>query len=174
MQHFPDLWWAMSKVTYLNRWLCCWLLAASVPGSGAVPESVTATSQSRVASTQRAVVTEVSTPARESAQRKHILGALRLAVKKMSGLDVVFVVTHLKVGGRWAWVDADPRSADGTQHYEPVGGLLTLEGGRWVYLEGRPEWGVCEEDPDCADSARYFMRLAAKYPGLSPAIFPRE
>lgn len=158
----------------IKHWLVCLALAASIQSPDAVAASETASSHGPVASPQQAAPVRARTPLRESAERRHILGALRLAVKKMSGLDVVFMVTHLKVGGRWAWVDADPRSADGTQHYEAVSGLLTLEHGHWVYLEGRPEWAMCEEDPDCADSARYFRRLAAKYPGLSPAIFPRQ
>ena len=93
-------------------------------------------------------------------------------VKAMSGLDVVFVVDHLVVHGDWAWIEAQPMSADGTQHYEPVTGLLARRKGHWRYVEGRPEWGVCEETPECADTRLYFEGLARKYPALWPDIFP--
>jgi len=113
------------------------------------------------------------TPAMGSQERKALTNALRVVAKNMSGLDVVFVVRHLKVNGDWAWVEADPQSVDGTEHYEPMSGLLSRKNGRWVYLEGLPEGAICEEDPDCADPARYFNKLGAKYPALSPDIFPR-
>ena len=112
------------------------------------------------------------TPAKNSADRKAMLAALRAFVKKMSKLDVVFVVTYLKTDCRWAWVETEPRSADGTQHYEPVNALLAWRDGRWIYVESPPEWAICEEDPDCVDTSRYFRKLAARHPGLSPAILP--
>ncbi len=107
-----------------------------------------------------------------AASRKAILNAMRVFVKRMSDLDVVFVVRHLKADCKWAWIEAEPRSADGTQRYEPVNALLARSKGTWRYVEGPPEWPICEEDPDCADRSRYFRKLAARHPGLSPAIFP--
>lgn len=121
-----------------------------------------------------AVQASVHTPAKGSTERKAILDVMRGMAKKMSGLDVVFVVTHLSVGNGWAWVEAEPQSADGSQHYEPMTGLLHAEKGRWRYVEGPPEWSVCEEDPGCADTARYFKALAKKHPGVPPAIFPAQ
>lgn len=119
-----------------------------------------------------AAATAVHVPAKGSADRKAILDVLRGQAKSMSGLDVIFVVTHLKVGAGWAWVEAEPQSADGSQHYETMTGLLHLEKGRWRYVEGPPEASVCDEDPDCADTARYFRALAKKHPGVPAAIFP--
>lgn len=116
--------------------------------------------------------TQAYTPEKNSPDRTAILGALREMVKSMSGLEVVFVVDHLVVHGDWAWIETQPMSADGTQHYEPVTGLLAKRKGQWRYLEGRPEWGVCEETPECADSRLYFEGLAHKYPGLRRDIFP--
>jgi hypothetical protein len=114
----------------------------------------------------------VYAPAKGSADRKAILDVLRAQAKSMSGLKVVFVVTHLKVGAGWAWVEAEPQSADGSQHYETMAGLLHRDRGRWRFVEGPPEWPVCEEDPDCADPARYFRALARKHPGLPEGLFP--
>jgi len=137
------------------------------------PVSAIAAQGAPVAKVGQVRTTQAHTPAKGSQERKALTNALRIVVKNMSGLDVVFVVTHLKVNGNWAWIEADPHSADGTQHYEPMNGLLAKKNGRWVYLEGRPEWAICEEDPDCADSARYFKKLGQKYPIVSPDIFPR-
>lgn len=114
------------------------------------------------------------TPVKGSSERKAIMDALRVAIRKMSGLEVIFVVRHLKVNKDWAWVEADPESADGTQHYETMVGLVHKKNGRWTYLEGPPEFAVCEEDPDCIDTARYFKKLARKYPAVSPDIFPKQ
>ncbi|MCY7307460.1 MAG: hypothetical protein LH632_15195 [Rhodoferax sp.] len=139
-----------------------------------VPVSAIAAQSAPLAKVGQARATQAHTPAKGSQERKAITNALRVVAKTMSGLDVVFVVSHLKVNGNWAWVEADPQSVDGTQHYEPMSGLLASKNGRWVYLEGFPEGAICEEDPDCADSERYFQKLGQKYPALSPDIFPRR
>ena len=121
---------------------------------------------------QSATKTGTYTPAKGSEDRKAIMDALRVVIRKMSGLEVIFVVRHLKINEGWAWVETDPKSADGKNHYEPMVGLLHKKNGRWTYIEGPPEFAVCEEDPDCVDTARYFKKLARKYPAASPNIFP--
>ncbi len=121
---------------------------------------------------KKAVVSQTHTPAKGSAERKEILDALRVVIRKMSGLEVVFVVPYLKVNRNWAWVEAEPQSADGKQHYETLSGLLNRKNGRWIYVEGPPEFAVCEEDPDCIDTARYFKKMSRKYPAAAPDIFP--
>jgi len=117
-------------------------------------------------------VAPVSTPARGSPERKAILDVLRTFVRRMSNLDVIFDVGHFKAGCGWAWIETEPRSADGTQRYEAVHALLARRKGRWQYVESPPEWSECESDPDCVDRSRYFRKLAARHPGLPPAIFP--
>ena len=121
---------------------------------------------------QSATKTGTYTPATGSEDRKAIMDALRVVIRKMSGLEVIFVVRHLKINKGWAWVEADPESADGKNHYEPMVGLLHKKSGRWTYIEGPPEFAVCEQDPDCVDTARYFKKLVRKYPAASPDIFP--
>ena len=121
---------------------------------------------------QNATKSATYTPAKGSEDRKAIMDALRVVIRKMSGLEVIFVVRHLKINEGWAWVETDPESADGKNHYEPMVGLLHKKNGRWTYIEGPPEFAVCEEDPDCVDTARYFKKLARKYPAASPNIFP--
>lgn len=117
--------------------------------------------------------TPTHTPAKGSAERKEVMEALRVMVRKMSDLEVIFVVRHLKVNNDWAWVEAEPQSADGSQHYETVAGLIHRKNGHWVYVEGPPEFAICEPDPDCVDTARYFKKLARKYPAASAEIFPK-
>ena len=121
---------------------------------------------------QSATKARTYTPGKGSEERKAILDALRVVIKKMSTLEVVFVVRHLKVNNGWAWVETDPESVNGKQHYEPMVGLLHKKNGRWTYIEGPPEFALCEEDPDCIDTARYFRKLARKYPAASRDIFP--
>ncbi len=120
----------------------------------------------------RTVSATVNVPAKGSPDRKAILDVLRRQAKSMSGLEVIFVVRHLKVGAGWAWVEAEPQSADGSQHYETMSGLLHFDRGRWRYVEGPPDASECEDDPDCADPARYFRALAKKHPGVPAGIFP--
>ncbi len=117
-------------------------------------------------------VAHMSTPAIGSAERKAMLDVVRTFVRRMSDLDVVFAVGHIKSGCGWGWIEADPRSADGTQHYEQVQVLLARRNGHWKYIESPPEWSECEIDPDCIDRTRYFRKLAKKHPRLPPAIFP--
>lgn len=122
---------------------------------------------------QTATKTGTYTPAKGSEDRKAILDALRVVIRKMSGLEVIFVVRHLKVNNGWAWIETEPESADGKDHYESMVGLLHKKNGRWTYVEGPPEFAICEQDPDCMDTARYFKKLARKYPAVSPDIFPK-
>ena len=125
------------------------------------------------ASVQTATKTGTYTPVKGSEDRKAILDALRVVSRKMSGLEVIFVVRHLKVNNGWAWIETEPESADGKDHYESMVGLLHKKNGRWAYVEGPPEFAICEQDPDCMDTARYFKKLARKYPAVSPDIFPK-
>ncbi len=120
-------------------------IAITMPVSAAAQDSQTSTSKSSTA----------YTPVKGSAERTTIIDALRVVVKKMSDLDVIFVVSHLKLKNNWAWVVAEPQSRDGTQHYETMTGLLQRKNGRWVYVEGPPEAVICDEDPECSDTARY-------------------
>ena len=113
------------------------------------------------------------TSVERAASRKAILTEMRTFVRKMSGLEVKFAVRHLGVDCKWAWIETEPQSADGKRRYEPVNALLARRNGRWRYVESPPEWAICEEDPDCADRARYFQKLAARHPGLSSVIFPQ-
>jgi hypothetical protein len=113
-----------------------------------------------------------SMPAKISPERRAILAALRQELKTWTKLDVVFVVKYLKVKDGWVWVAAFPQSPDGKSKYEPVEALLQKKAGTWQVMEMRPGGADCEEDPDCADDARYFSKLKSRFPAAAEDIFP--
>ncbi len=111
----------------------------------------------------------VHTPAPASVERREILDAMRLKIRKLHELDVVFVVKTMNVGRGWAWVHTQPQSVDGKGKYEDFYALLHKKQGRWAIVEipcTEPE------NPDCLDSPGYFSKLARKYPGIPRAILP--
>ena len=104
-----------------------------------------------------------------SPERKAILDALRVELRRYQDEPMVFVVRHLKVADRWAWVVADPQSADATSYYEPVSALLRKRGGSWTLVE----MPCAEEDnPECITNPGYFPRLRARRPDVPPEILP--
>jgi hypothetical protein len=105
---------------------------------------------------------EAHTPPPGSAERKAILDAYRAEWTKPDSIkDVIFVVTHLKVHDGWAWLEVNPRSADGAQQFESEQGLLRKEGGGWKVLQRK-----------AGTTARYFKNLKAKFPAVPTDIFP--
>ncbi len=56
---------------------------------------------------------KVTTPARDSAERKALMNALRPKAESQIGIKVIFEVTHLKVKGDWAMMTAIPRQTNG-------------------------------------------------------------
>jgi hypothetical protein len=110
--------------------------------------------------------THAHTPAKGSAERAAILSGVHKALDKQGLKKVVLVVPYLKVHGGWAWIQVNPQSADGTQHYESQSGLLREKAGKWTLLE----WMPAEEGTDLA---KYFHDLKAKYPAAPADIFPK-
>jgi hypothetical protein len=109
------------------------------------------------------------TPPPGSAERKAILDALREEVKRLHGLEVVFVVAHLKVLGGWAWVQTRPQSPDGTNRYEGISALLRKRGAGWEVAEL-----PCTEmdNPECLGAPDYFRGLRARFPDVPEEILP--
>lgn len=105
-------------------------------------------------------------------ERKAILAALRSEVRRMSGLDVVFVVQDLRVADGWAWVETLPQSPDGKNRYEPVSGLLKRTGNAWRVLEVRPTECDDGEDEWC-DDHRYFEGVKRRHPDAPARLFAR-
>ncbi len=97
------------------------------------------------------------------------------ALREMLAMgDVVFVVRLLRVSSGWAWVEADPRSADGRNRYEPVECLLRKGERSWVVVRCRPCCGDCEDDPDCREPRRFYGKLRSDFPEAPSGIFPLE
>ncbi len=101
--------------------------------------------------------------------RKQVLDALRHEMKRMHGLEVVFVVKYLKVKDGWAWVHTLPQSPDGKARYEDLLALLQFQDGEWKVAEI-----PCNEvdNPKCLDGPNYFEQLLIRFPGVSAELFP--
>ncbi|WP_331562411.1 hypothetical protein [Chlorobium sp.] len=114
---------------------------------------------------------EVFTPAPGSVERKAILDVMRMKVRELHELDVVFVVKSMKVCEGWAWVHTQPRSMDGNSRYEDFYALLQRVKGTWTIVEI-----PCTEpdDPACMDSSGYFGKLSSRFPGLPAVILPSK
>jgi hypothetical protein len=107
------------------------------------------------------------TPPDGSAERNAILQATHSALARQGRKKVVLVVPYLKVHNGWAWIQINPRSADGTQHYESQSGLLQEKtANNWTLLE----WMPAEEG---TDYTKYFRDLKAKYPSAPQDVFPQ-
>jgi len=114
---------------------------------------------------------EVFTPAPGSVERKAILDVMRMKVRELHELDVVFVVKSMKVCQGWAWVHTQPRSEDGNSRYEDFYALLQRVKGTWTIVEipcTEPE------DPECMDSPGYFGKISSRFAGLPAVILPSK
>jgi len=109
------------------------------------------------------------TPAPGTLVRKAILDCVREELKRLHGLEVVFVVQHLKVKDGWAWIQVRPQSADGREHYEDVAALLTMKDGKWTVAE-IPCMEV--DNLGCLDSPEFFAGLRKRFPEMPAAILP--
>jgi hypothetical protein len=104
----------------------------------------------------------VYTPAKGSAERKAIMDAMRA---KGDDQDRIFVVRRLKISGNWAWLDCDPQSRDGSNHYEPESALLRKSGGKWKVVDQPCGEGDCDFDSEIS-------RIRGENPQAPNAIFP--
>ena len=114
-----------------------------------------------------ASVNTAHTPPEGSAERNAIIQATKHALARQGRKNVVLVVPYLKVHNGWAWIQVNPQSTDGTQHYESQSGLLQEKTtNKWTLLE----WMPAEEG---TDYTKYFKNLKAKYPAAPADIFPQ-
>ena len=113
-----------------------------------------------------ASVNTAHTPPDGSAERNAIIQAVHRALARQGRKNLVLVVPYLKVHNDWAWIQVNPQSADGRQHYESQSGLLQQTATKWTLLE----WMPAEEGTDYKN---YFQKLKAKYPAAPADIFPQ-
>ncbi|MEW6518110.1 MAG: hypothetical protein AB1461_01725 [Thermodesulfobacteriota bacterium] len=104
-----------------------------------------------------------------SGERQAIINALRQEVKALHGLDVRFVITHLKVKDDWAWLQTRPQSPDGENSYEDIAALLHKVNGVWQVVEIPC---IEPDNPGCLDGPEYFKRLQRRFPEAPGEIFP--
>jgi uncharacterized protein YceK len=114
-----------------------------------------------------ASVNTAHTPPEGSAERNAIVEATKHALASQGRKNVVLIVPYLKVHSGWAWIQINPQSANGKQHYESQSGLLQEKTtNKWTLLE----WMPAEEG---TDYKKYFNNIKAKYPSAPPDIFPQ-
>ena len=66
---------------------------------------------------------QVYTPREGSPERKRMLDVLRVPVEKKLKQKVIFVVSHMKIQGTWAFVSGEPQNSSG--------GRVNLKGTAW-------------------------------------------
>ena len=113
-----------------------------------------------------ASVNTAHTPPEGTSERNAILQAVHHALARQGRKNLVLIVPYLKVHNGWAWIQVNPQSANGKQHYEPQSGLLQQQANKWKLLE----WMPAEEG---TDYKKYFANLKAKYPSAPADIFPQ-
>ena len=113
-----------------------------------------------------ASVNTAHTPPDGSAEKNAILQAVHHALARQGRKNLVLIVPYLKVHDGWTWIQVNPQSANGTQHYESQSGLLQQQPNKWTLLE----WMPAEEG---TDYTKYFKNLKGKYPSAPPDIFPQ-
>ena len=85
-----------------------------------------------------ASVNTAHTPPDGSAEKNAILQAVQHALARQGRKNLVLDVPYLKVHNGWAWIQVNPKSADGRQHYESQSGLLQQTANKWTLLEWMP------------------------------------
>jgi hypothetical protein len=116
------------------------------------------------------------TPKAGSPERKAIMDALRIIVKKndaFDGKDLVFVVSHLKVQDGWAWVEAGPQD-------RKTGGMLA-EDGYWLLQLQKGVWKEVRY-PENLEAFRergegyteFVKKLRKANPAVPLEIFPKD
>jgi hypothetical protein len=106
------------------------------------------------------------TPPDGSTERNAILQATQHALARQGRKNLALAVAYLKVHNGWAWIQVNPQSADGRQHYESQSGLLQEKTtNKWTLLE----WMPAEEG---TDYTTYFKHLKAKISVGSTRHFP--
>jgi hypothetical protein len=106
------------------------------------------------------------TPAKGSPERSAIIAGAKEALTKQGMKDAVLQVTYLKVKRGWAWIQVNPQSANGSQHYESQSGLLQEKPKNWALVE----WMPVEDE---MDTNSYFTILKTKYPKAPADIYPQ-
>ena len=109
-----------------------------------------------------AFAASVHTPPKGSAERQAIMDAMRV---NGDDRDRIFVVRFLKVSRGWAWLQVDPQSRGGSNHYESESALLRQFGRHWKVVAQPCAEADCVEEDELA-------RIRDDFPQAPDAIFP--
>ena len=128
-----------------------------------------------VSLTTPATAEEVHTPAAGTGERKALMDGMRKWVLQQHQIEVIFVVNALLVKDGYAWADVNPQSSDGSAQYEPISGVLKLEGGAWrmVFPDPAVEISVGENLSEAAARAKANQLLLEQVPGIPRELVPR-
>jgi len=112
------------------------------------------------------------TPARGSAERREVLDAMRAEMRRFDPRPKIFVVHALRVHGAWAWLEVEPQSPNGGEHYEPESALLHRAAGHWTVAERMSSYDEREGTPEQSDCA-YFRALRRRFRLVPGDVLPR-
>lgn len=118
---------------------------------------------------------EVHTPPAGSPERKAIMDGMRDWVMQQHQIEAIFVINALLVKDGYAWVNVNPQSPDGTAQYEPLSGVLKLEGGSWkmVFPDPAVELSISENLSEGAAREKANTLLLQQVPGIPRELVPR-
>jgi hypothetical protein len=118
---------------------------------------------------------EVHTPAPETPERKAIMDGMRDWVIQQHQIEAIFVINALLVKDGYAWVNVNPQSPDGSAQYEPLSGVLKLEGGSWkmVFPDPAVELSINENLSEGAAREKANALLLQQVPGIPRELVPR-
>lgn len=118
---------------------------------------------------------EVHTPAPGSPERKALMDGMRRWVLQQHQIEAIFVVNALLVKDGYAWVNVNPQSPDGAAQYEPLSGVLKLDGGAWrmVFPDPAVEISVGENLSEAAARTKANQLLLQQVPGIPRELVPR-
>jgi hypothetical protein len=118
---------------------------------------------------------EVHTPAPGTPERKAIMDGMRDWVIQQHQIEAIFVINALLVKDGYAWVNVNPQSPDGSAQYEPLSGVLKLEGGSWkmVFPDPAVELSINENLSEGAAREKANALLLQQVPGIPRELVPR-
>lgn len=142
----------------------CSLAVALASFAAQAGDSHSSATRSQVPKGQAA---SVLTPSPGSPQRKAVLDALRKELKRLHAIDAIFVVQHIHVKGRWAWVEAQPQSTDGSARFESIAALLRQDKTGWRVVDI-----PCAEPDDhqCLGGPKFSGAMLGRFPAMPPEI----
>ena len=118
---------------------------------------------------------DVHTPSPGSPERKAIMDGMRDWVMRQHQIEAIFVINALLVKDGYAWVNVNPQSPDGSAQYEPLSGVLKLEGGSWkmVFPDPAVELSISGNLSESAAREKANALLLQQVPGIPRELVPR-